>query len=241
MLSATRLWDREFSELQVIPSSTRNAPAKALVLFSELLGFRGMKRALDAGCGNGRNSLYLAEMGLHVDAVDFSQAAIHATEERCKKAGVQGKVMLHEHNFQRPLPFEGDSFDLSLDFYVLCHFLDEETKQRYISELFRVTEPNGYLISALFAPSDEYYARLVGQESNPRVVVDPANGIAKQLYTKNEFRSIFTPSFIVEYLIEFEFEDIVRGKVYRRDILAMALRKPGSTSGPRGNSGEARE
>ena len=65
------IWDREYSEACVIPSSSREAPSHALLLFSELLGFRDMKRALDAGCGNGRNSLYLAQFGVQVEAIDF--------------------------------------------------------------------------------------------------------------------------------------------------------------------------
>ena len=189
-----------------------------------------MKRALDVGCGNGRNSLYLAETGLLVDAADFSQVAIQTTRERCEKAGLAERVRIREHDLVHPLPFKAETFDLSLDFYVSCHFLDSQTKQRYISELFRTTKPGGYLISALFAPSDEYYSELRRDQTGPRIVVDPTNSIAKQLYTKNEFRSTFSPPFIVDYLVEFEFNDVVLDKVYRRNILVMALRKPTKSS-----------
>ena len=223
--SRREIWDREFSELRVIPSSTRNTPSKALLLFSGLLRFRDMKRALDVGCGNGRNSLYLAETGLLVDAADFSQVAIQTTKGRCERAGLAERVQVHEHDLQHALPFKAETFDLSLDFYVSCHFLDAQMKQRYISELFRTTKPGGYLISALFAPSDEYYNELDRDQRGPHIVVDPTNGIAKQLYTRDEFRSTFSPPFIVDYLVEFEFSDVVLDKVYRRNILAMALRK----------------
>ena len=55
------LWDREYSDLKVIPSSTRQLPSKPLVLFAEILDFRKMRKVLDAGCGIGRNAIYLAQ------------------------------------------------------------------------------------------------------------------------------------------------------------------------------------
>src|SRR5207245_1445473 len=63
------LWDEEYSLHRVIPSSTREAPSHVLLLYSELLGFRNMRTALDAGCGNARNSVYLARMGIDIQAV----------------------------------------------------------------------------------------------------------------------------------------------------------------------------
>lgn len=39
---------------------------------------------LELGCGNGRNALFLTELGCRVDAVDFSQEAISWASERAR-------------------------------------------------------------------------------------------------------------------------------------------------------------
>jgi hypothetical protein len=44
-------------------------------------------RALDLGCGPGRNSLHLAAQGFEVDAVDLSAAAVTWARERADDAG----------------------------------------------------------------------------------------------------------------------------------------------------------
>lgn len=220
------MWDREYLEACAIPSSSRKAPSQALLLFSELLGFRDMKRVLDAGCGNGRNSIYLAQLGMQVDAIDFSSAAVAEASKRASRAGLLDRIHVTERALEESLPFAPDSFDLCLDFYVFCHFSDEQVKRHYVEELWRVTRPGGYLLSALFSPQDEYYARLITCDREPIVVKDPANGIKKELYTEEKFKKWFAPPFKIRYFARFEFDDIVQGKSYHRDILTMASEKP---------------
>lgn len=57
-------------------------------------------RALDLGCGPGRNALHLAAHGYQVDAIDLSQAALSWGEERAREAGVDVRFV------------RGDAFEL---------------------------------------------------------------------------------------------------------------------------------
>jgi SAM-dependent methyltransferase len=45
-------------------------------------------RAVDLGCGNGRNAVWLARRGWHVGAVDVSAVAIEQAQQRSEGAGV---------------------------------------------------------------------------------------------------------------------------------------------------------
>ena len=69
-------------------------------------------RALDLGCGNGRNAVLLARSGFRVDAVDYSQAAIEWATQRAADAGV--RVRFHKTSvFDAPIA--PASFDLVYD------------------------------------------------------------------------------------------------------------------------------
>ena len=46
-------------------------------------------RAVDLGCGNGRNAVWLARRGWQVDAVDISAVGIEQAQQRSEQAGVQ--------------------------------------------------------------------------------------------------------------------------------------------------------
>src|SRR5439155_4626998 len=100
------LWDREFSQLQIIPSSTRMAPSKALVLFSELLGFGAKSRVLEPGCGTGRNSIYLARRGCEVHAIDFSNVALKKLSEEAERTHLAHKIHVYKRSLADGLPFD---------------------------------------------------------------------------------------------------------------------------------------
>src|SRR5258706_9071309 len=49
-------------------------------------------RAVDLGCGNGRNAIFLARRGFVVDGVDYSQRAIDWAAERVREAGLSMRL-----------------------------------------------------------------------------------------------------------------------------------------------------
>lgn len=92
---AQDLWDREYEQAPTNPSSLRAAPAHALVELMKTYEFPAA-RALDFGCGNGRNSLFLASLGMRVTALDFCPKAVALTLERVEDSV---KVLLrHNHD-----------------------------------------------------------------------------------------------------------------------------------------------
>lgn len=217
------LWEREYTLVHSIPSSLREEPAKALVLFSELLRFNGPARVLDVGCGNGRNAIYLAARGCDVSAVDSSEAAIKQAESRVKANGLEDRVHVIRHAIDGTLPFESESFDAILDCYTFCHFLADEAADSFWRNMSRLTRVGGSVLSLVFSPDDAYYSQY-RVDTSP-IVCDPTNGICKRLYTEDEIKRSLGRWFTMRYFTKFEFEDIVHGKPYLRVILAAVLQK----------------
>ncbi len=141
MISASdkEVWNAEYSR-PIIPGSIRKDPSHVLLLFEKLLQIRDMKAALDVGCGNGRNSVYLASLGLGVEGIDFSTVALQAAKSLAKERGVADRTHFLEADVLDNLPYPSSSFDLCLDLYVFPHFIDERAKRHYVQELYRVTE-----------------------------------------------------------------------------------------------------
>ena len=65
--------DREKWDARYRAGSGGTKPSSVVVKYWE---YAPVGSALDLACGNGRNSLFLADKGFHVDAVDISRVAI---------------------------------------------------------------------------------------------------------------------------------------------------------------------
>ena len=73
-------------------------------------------RALDLACGNGRNALYLAELGFTVDAVDIAPAALKLAQDAARERGLAIHPILADLD-EYPLP--ADTYDLiTTSFYM---------------------------------------------------------------------------------------------------------------------------
>lgn len=97
-------------------------------------------RALDLGCGPGRNALHLAANGFTVDGVDLSRTAVDWAEERAREAGADARFLC------------GDAFALDLDGpYDLIydsgcfHHLAPHRRVSYLALLDRHLVPGGHL------------------------------------------------------------------------------------------------
>jgi len=92
--------------------------------------------ALDAACGTGRHTAYLASLGHEVIGVDTSPEMLARAREKVPE-GEFYEADLHE------LPLADDSVDLVVCAIALSHVAD---LGRALAELVRVLRPNGHLV-----------------------------------------------------------------------------------------------
>ena len=102
---------------------------------------------LDAGCGNGKSSSTLIDMGCRVTGVDFSPSAVESCRSRF------GGRAVFEVADLRALPFSDGSFDAVLAVHSIEH-IPAETEYLALSEFKRVLRPGGLLAMRLFASGD---------------------------------------------------------------------------------------
>ena len=76
-------WDQRYASTEQVWSGQPNAP-----LVRETGGLRP-GRALDVGCGEGADALWLAEHGWDVTALDVSRVALDRAAEHAERAGMQ--------------------------------------------------------------------------------------------------------------------------------------------------------
>jgi len=97
-------WEEHYSAKPRVWSGRVNARLAEIV--PRLAGIR----ALDLGCGEGADAIWLAEHGWEVVAVDVSTTALARAAEDAEARGVLSRIDFQSHDLERTFP-EG-SFDL---------------------------------------------------------------------------------------------------------------------------------
>ena len=114
--------------------------------FDELLGGVRELDALDVGCGTGRITLELAQMGAKAVGVDFSEAAVEAAREEAVSLGARCSFEVG-NVAAPPLPFSDDSFDAVVAvgcLAVACR--DVRDLHASMREMRRILRPRGAVV-----------------------------------------------------------------------------------------------
>lgn len=159
-----------------------------IYLFDQLLRgrFDGVRTVLDAGCGGGRNLVWLLRAGFDIHAVDRDAGAV----ERVRRMAAELAPHLSSENFRGAevdaLPFANDTMDVVISSAVLHFAADELHFERMVGEMWRVLRPGGMLfarlassigIEARVRPSGNGRYRL--PDGSERFLVDEAGLLAR--------------------------------------------------------------
>ncbi|MFF4823334.1 class I SAM-dependent methyltransferase [Streptomyces sp. NPDC001312] len=153
-------------------------------------GLIGGRRALDLGCGPGRNALYLAERGFEVDAVDLSPQAIAWARERARETGAEVRFLCQDAFGSAGSPLTGP-YDLVYDSGCF-HHLPPHRRISHLALLDRVLASGGHLALTCFA------AGAMGCELSDAELYRTSRLHGGLAYTPESLRRIFADLTAVE-------------------------------------------
>ncbi len=178
----TYQWAKDWSQLPW-------AHDEPTLFLAELCKQRGTSgKALDIGCGAGTDSVYLAQQGWDVTALDFVPKALEFTQARAEAAGVN------------VTPIEADittwevpaAFDLVLD-HGLLHNMDPERYPAYRERLIEAVAPEGDFVLLHWHPL--YPGQTSGEVGPTR-------------RSREEIKDFFAPEFQERFYAQELFEDL---------------------------------
>jgi len=109
-------------------------------------------RAVDLGCGEGGDAIWLAEQGWQVTAIDFSESGLRKAAEHAAERGVADRIEFRQADLRTWTP-DGEQWDLvtSCFLHLLDHGMLEATRQ-----MAAAVAPGGTLLVAGHHPEDEH-------------------------------------------------------------------------------------
>jgi 2-polyprenyl-3-methyl-5-hydroxy-6-metoxy-1,4-benzoquinol methylase len=127
----------------------RKNPSSCLELFSSFFSKLPKKSLLlDAGCGNGRNSIFLAESGFHVLGVDVSAKMVELSRKNLEAFPHLKNSVLFSREDLRHLDLKRN-FNAIFCLAVLHHF-DLDEQKMVLKEFSRAVKKNGLLFVSVW-------------------------------------------------------------------------------------------
>jgi len=125
------------------------------------------KSILEIGCGTGKNTAFLSQIGDRVHAIDFSQGMIEKAKEKVRAENVRFSMA----DITRKWPGEAQAYDLIVCDLVLEHI---EDLGFIFSEAFRVLEEKGRFLINELHPFRQYEGKKARFSSDEGMTEIPA-------------------------------------------------------------------
>jgi SAM-dependent methyltransferase len=131
-----RFWEGHYRKRERVWSGNANP------VLVDIVGPLPAGTALDVGCGEGGDAVWLARRGWRVTAVDVSATALDRASVAAAEAGVQDRIDFQRHDLERSFP-EG-VFDLVSAQYL--HSPLDFPRDRVLRAAARAVAPGGLLL-----------------------------------------------------------------------------------------------
>ncbi len=178
---------------------------------------------LDLGCGNAKNSIYIAEQGDNnkVYGIDISETAINLAKENLS----DGNFTVGDIGKRFNLP---DSFfDIVLDI-TSSNSLSESERESYLNETYRVLKSDKYLFTRNLCKDGDNNAKNLllsnpGKEKDTYIM--PELGLTERVFSKDDLLATYSNLFDNIYLKKETHYTKFNNRLYKRNFWIGAWRK----------------
>ena len=152
---------------------------------AKLANIKSGEKVLDAGCGVGGSSIWLAKnLNVRATGITISDIQIKKAHHYAEMKGVQNKTEFFNRSFENT-KFPDRNFDVVWAVESLCHAQDKSVAMK---ELFRVLKPGGRLVI-----SDWFQAKEESNSEERKLLNEFIHGFAvPSIETPGNFRKILS-------------------------------------------------
>jgi SAM-dependent methyltransferase len=214
------IWDREYKNPLLVTKN--DGPQSDTLRFLKFLKkeqkFKVEDRfILDLGCGTGRNSNYLADLGNKVIGIEISKTALNLAKTRASDMEVDIDYRLGDIGERYDI--SDDSVDVVLDI-TSSNSLDEKGRQIYLKEVMRVMKKGGYFfVRALCKDGNKNVKNLLkispGCEYDTYIIKEI--GLRERVFSREDFIKTYSKYFKILNLDKKTSYTTFNNRIYKRD------------------------
>jgi SAM-dependent methyltransferase len=147
-------WKNTFTQK---PDMFGSEPSEPVRKAAELFKKEGKTKILELGAGQGRDTIYFAQNGFQVYALDYSQSGLDDITKKSQNAGLSNSIKVLRHDIRQTIPFEDGSFDGCYSHMLYCMALTTAELEFLSQEVRRVLKPKGINVYTVRHTQDAHY------------------------------------------------------------------------------------
>jgi len=232
------VWDREYKNPKLVTKN--DGPQNDTLRFFKFLKKERKfilenRNILDLGCGTGRNSNYLADMGNNVIGIEISKTALSLAESRAKDMGLNVDHRIGDIGDKYDI--KDNSIDVILD-VTSSNSLSESGREIYLNEMNRVLKNStsskttsgegGYIfVRALCKDGNKNVKNLLkqspGREYDTYIIKEI--GLTERVFSREDFIKTYSKYFKILKLEKKTGYQTMNNRIYKRDYWLAYLSK----------------
>lgn len=216
-------WNKEYKDPTFFALS--DEPSSDLQKFSRWMlkeygkdALRKEIMVLDAGCGNGRNVLWMNEaFGMNGVGYDISDEAIGQAKKHAEALQYGHKLQFMVRSIGMDIPMPDESVDIVLDM-MSSHFLRNVERERFFKEVARVLKPQGVLFfKSFYAERDSHTKELLERHAadEENAYIHPKLKVYEYVWNDKTLEENFDKDFIMMHK-EASHRHHIKGKPAKR-------------------------
>ena len=205
-------WESNFSSKpEMFGLEPSYSAKKALEVFKK----NKIKNILELGAGLGRDTIFFAQNGIYVHAIDYSLSATNIIKKRSKENNLEEFIKVQNYDIRQKLNFDNQSFEACYSHMLFCMALTNQNLKDLNKEISRILKKDGINIYTVRNQTDGDFKKGVHRGED----MYEMNGFIVHYFSENEVKKL------LDGFINLNIENFNEGNFPRKLFLVINKKK----------------
>ena len=176
-------WESNFSSKpEMFGFEPSYSAKKALDLFKK----NNITNIVELGAGLGRDTIFFAQNGIYVHAIDYSLSATNIIKKRSKENNLDDLIKVENYDIRKKLNCDNENFQACYSHMLFCMALTNQDLKDLNQEIFRVLKKDGFNIYTVRNHTDGDFKKGTHRGED----MYEMNGFIVHYFSENKIKSL---------------------------------------------------
>ena len=176
-------WESNFSSKpEMFGFEPSYSAKKALETFKK----NNITNIIELGAGLGRDTMFFAQNGIYVHAIDYSLSATNIIKKRSKENNLDALIKVENYDIRKKFNFDNENFQACYSHMLFCIALTNQDLKDLNQEIFRVLKKDGFNIYTVRNHTDGDFKKGTHRGED----MYEMNGFIVHYFSENKIKSL---------------------------------------------------